>query len=242
MGRRKISFINGEYYHIYNRGVDKRTIVLNKYDIFRILESFEVFNTTDSVGSIYQYSFKKKNNQLRSRGPKLVEIVAFNILDNHYHLVLKQLVDNGISKFMQNFSAGYTKHFNEKYDRSGTLFQGPFKAEHIDSDEYLNYVVAYVNCNHLVHGFEFSVSEWGNRSSLEQYVFDKKEWKNIFFECDTSMILHRYKNGNDYLKKSEEIAKNIKIKRDLVKNETKKEKKMKKENSPLETRFPSEVD
>jgi len=140
----------------------------------------------------------------------------FNILDNHYHLVFKQLVDNGISRFMQDFGAGYTKYYNEKYKRSGVLFQGSFKAEHIDSDEYLNYVVAYVNGNHFVHGLELSgnpISKWGMRSSLEQYILDKKDWKNRYFECDLSMIKHRHKKGTDYLDEVKGIAKNIRTKR-----------------------------
>jgi|SRR3989338_2686051 len=228
MGRRKIVFENNQYYHIYNRGVDKRNIVSDDHDILRILESLEAFNTTDSIGSIYEYSFKKKNNQLGSRGPKLVEIVAFNILDNHYHMILKQITDGGISRFMQNFGAGYTKYFNEKYDRSGVLFQGPFKAEHIDSDEYLNYVVAYVNGNHFVHKLGSPRPKWGMRSSLEQYIFDdKNEWQNKIFKCDTSMIRHRYKEGKDYLKQVEGIAKNIRIKRG--------------KDDHLDTRCPSDV-
>lgn len=226
MAKRKTPFINGEYYHIYNRGTDKRNIVSDRYDILRILESLSVFNTIEPIGSIYENSFHK-NKQLGNPVSKLVEIVAFNILDNHYHLVLKQISDNGISIFMKSFGGGYTKHFNEKYDRSGVLFQGVFKAEHINSDEYLNYVVAYVNGNHFVHKLGNLVSKWGCRSSLEQYVSDKSEWKNKFFECDTSMITHRYKTGKDYLKEVEEIAKNIRVKRG--------------KDDDLETRFPKNM-
>ncbi|MCK5285780.1 MAG: transposase [Candidatus Pacebacteria bacterium] len=216
MPRRKITFENGEFYHIYNRGVDKRNIVKNKNDIMRMLESLEVFNTTELIGSIYEDTRRKRNNQFGSRASKLVDILAFNILDNHYHLVLKQLSDGGISKFMHSFGTGYAKHFNEKYDRVGSLFQGVFKAEHINSDKYLSYVVSYVNINHFIHSYESfgsSISEWGMRSSLEQYVDHRREHKNKYFECDIDIIKSRFKNGKEYLKEAIEISKNIKERR-----------------------------
>ena len=213
---RKITFENNNYYHIYNRGVEKRNIITSNYDIMRILESLEVFNTTESVGSIYEKSFNKRKTKLGGRATKLVEIIAFNILDNHYHLILRQLVDGGISKFMHAFGTGYVRHFNEKYKRSGALFQGPFKAEHIGSDEYLNYVVTYVNTNHLIHGYESlggPATKWGMRSSLEQYVYSKKEWKNLYFECDMEIIKSRFKSGKEYLEDAVGIAKIIRDKR-----------------------------
>jgi len=216
MPRRKIIFENDNYYHIYNRGVEKRNIIKNDYDVLRILESLEIFNTTESVGSIYEDFRRKKSNQFGSPASKLVEIVAFNILDNHYHLILKQLVDGGISKFMHSFGTGYAKYFNEKYDRVGSLFQGVFKAEYIKKDKYLNYVVSYVNGNHFIHGHEkfgSRASKWGMRSSLEQYTKPKKEWKNKYFECVIDMIKNRFKSNDEYLKEVIGIAKNISGKR-----------------------------
>ena len=212
MGKRKISFENNEFYHVYNRGVDKRNIIGEKDDINRILESFDVFNTKESIGSLYEHSFEK--NQLGIPVSKLVKIIAFNILDNHYHLVLEQIATNGISKFIKSFAGGYTKHFNEKYDRSGVLFQGPFKAEHINSDKYLRYVVDYVNLNHYIHGLEkikLSEFNWGERSSLEQYYLDdKKNWKNKNFECDTKVVLSGYKSRKEYKKESLKMAEFLK--------------------------------
>ncbi len=208
MARRKIKFENGELYHVYNRGVDKRDIIMDLYDLFRILESIDAFNSTDQIGSIFEYS--RKGKRFRSRGPKLVEVVAFNILDNHYHLVLKQLVDNGISMFMRDFSAGYTKYFNEKYKRSGALFQGPFKAEYVSSNEYLMYVVDYVNGNNYIHKLskmDDSVLKWGARSSLEQYTRDKSEWKNKYFECN--IIKSEFDDRERYLKNVKELAETI---------------------------------
>ncbi len=128
---RKVIFTNKEYYHIYNRGVDKRVIFENKYDYVRFIESMFEFNIDKSIGSLYKKRLKNKNDSisnLQKNCEKLVEIIAYCLNHNHYHLLLKQVADGGISKFMHKIGTGYTNYFNEKKDRSGSLFQGSFKA------------------------------------------------------------------------------------------------------------------
>lgn len=169
MPMRKIQFLNDDYYHIYNRGVEKRKIVSDDNDQHRFLRSLNIFNTTESVGSVLDYEIQEKRNPGFHSGAHLVEITAFNLLDNHYHLVLKQLVDKGISKFMQSLSGGFTKYFNCKYDRVGPLFQGPFKASFL-YDYKLEKAIAYVNLNHVIHKFGTPGSKWGMCSSWGQYV------------------------------------------------------------------------
>src|SRR3989344_8034371 len=150
---RKTTFANGEFYHIYNRGVDKRDVFLNENNFNRFLQSTKEFNTLDPIGSIYWNSFNKDGDrsQLRRRTSKLVNIVCYCLNTNHYHFVLEQIVDGGISEFIKRLAGGFTKYFNAKYDRTGVLFQGKFKANHIDSNEYLLHASAYVNLNNLVH-------------------------------------------------------------------------------------------
>ena len=173
MPRRNIQFITGVIYHVYNRGVEKREIVSDPHDELRFLRSLNLFNTTESIGSIFEYDVymnSEKKQRFESSSPKLVEIVAFNLLDNHYHLVLKQLVDGGISKFMHSFGTGYAKYYNDKYDRVGSLFQGVFKAS-VPHDEYkLEQIIAYVNLNHVIHEFGRPASKWGIRGSWGQYT------------------------------------------------------------------------
>jgi len=139
-------FINDEYYHIYNRGADKREIFSRTTDYLRFLKSLKEFNTSTPAW---------KHDLIRgetSNDEPFVDIVAFCLNSNHFHLILKQRQEKGITKFMRKIGTGYTMYFNKKYDRSGVLFQGKFKAVHIDTDEYLLYVSAYVNCNCEVHG------------------------------------------------------------------------------------------
>ena len=112
---RKAIFVNEECHHIFNRGVDKRKVFLDAEDRARFLKSMREFNRPDAIGSLYEESFREKDN-LGVQLPRLVEIVCYCLNPNHYHLVLKQLTDKGIEKFMQKLSTGYTNYFNKKYD------------------------------------------------------------------------------------------------------------------------------
>lgn len=82
----------------------------------------------------------------------MVKFIAYCINPNHYHFILQQVSEKGIEKFMQRLGMGYAKYFNNRRKRSGTLFQGKFKARHIDSNEYLLHVSSYVNLNYKLIG------------------------------------------------------------------------------------------
>lgn len=219
---RKIKFANNEYYHIFNRGVDKRAIFQSQYDLDRFLQSMDEFNTIEPIGSIYENSFNKKTkNKLGNsvskfvKQEKLVNFICYCLNSNHYHFILEQLVDDGIAKFMHKIGLGYTKHFNEKYDRSGSLFQGAFKAIHIDSNEYLLHSSVYVNLNDKVH--KFKDNRLGNsvsKSSWGEYIKEKDN-KDAF--CEKDIILGQFKSVADYKKFAEESLQGIKDRRSVDK-------------------------
>jgi len=179
-------------------------VVLKKIDIFReekdidrFLECMERFNIVTPIGSLYQDSFRKKH-QLSGRTAKLerlVEFLCYSINPNHYHFVLTELVDHGISEFIKRLSGGYTGYFNYKYKRSGVLFQGKFKSINIDSNEYLLHVSAYVNLNDKVHRLSGPTAKFV-RSSWSEYVEDSFEEENNF--CEKSVILGQFKNKLGY--------------------------------------------
>lgn len=185
MGNRNVPFADGEHYHIYNQGVEKRNIFLDEHDFSRFLESISFFNQEESIGSIYEYSFgdKKKTNPL-------VDILAYCLNPNHYHFILKQRKERGIEKFMQRLGTGYSKYFNNKYDRRGSLFQGTFKSKHIDNNDYLLYISAYVNLNYEMHGLGSLTS----KSSWSEYL--KPETKEPF--CEKGLILGQFTNPKEY--------------------------------------------
>ena len=178
---RNTKFENGEYYHIYNRGVDKRGVFMDVADIARFLQSMEEFNTIDPIGSIYENSFKNKT--LGGSTTKLVSIVAFCLVSNHYHLILKELTDKGIEKFMHKIGTGYTRYFNEKTKRSGSLFQGRYKSVWVDSNEYLLYLSVYVNLNDKIHslGGSTTKSSWGEYTGE---VVDGIEMSSNFYNSN----------------------------------------------------------
>ena len=147
---RKQPLVIGEYYHVYNRGVDKRDIFSDEKDLSRFMESMLEFNQIENSGSI-RNARKNQTAPKGLSGEPLVAIVAYCLNPNHFHFVLKQLVDNGISKFMQKLQAGYTGYFNLKNVRTGSLFQGTFKSQLMASENYFNKIIGYVNKNYQIH-------------------------------------------------------------------------------------------
>jgi len=153
---RKVKFEQGKIYHIFNRGVEKRDIFLNDADKWRFLQGMFLFNDEDSsLGLLWHLehggaglNFKTllgasiKNPEQRD---PLVKIMADCLMPNHYHFLLEEIRDNGISRFMHKLGTGYTGYFNKKYERIGGLFQGPFKAVSVENDLYLQYLLIYIN-------------------------------------------------------------------------------------------------
>src|SRR3989338_9983081 len=145
MSIRKVAFVPKEYYHIYNRGNSKQKIFLDKNDYRRFIDllfalnSTEGFNFSDSVKGISVYE--------RDRKQRLVSIGAYCLMPNHFHILITPLSEEGLTKFMQKLSTAYVMYFNIKYNRTGALFEGKFKAEHLNNDRYLKYIFSYIHLN-----------------------------------------------------------------------------------------------
>lgn len=146
--------IDGEYYHVFNRGVEKRKIFTMKRDYERFM--FDLFACNDEAllenstfyyrgsTSIIRYIMKKG----KSRRP-IVSILCFCLMPNHYHLLLRQHGERGIPWFMQKLGTAYTMYFNTKHERVGALFQGRYKAVHIKEESYLTHLSRYIHINPL---------------------------------------------------------------------------------------------
>lgn len=218
---RKVEFKNGEYFHVYNRGVDKRDVFSDERDYVRFIKSMREFNTTEAAGGLYEKYLREKH-AIRTRtsnvqsghlmSTPLVSISAYCLNPNHYHFILKQQVDNGIKKFMQKLGNGYTKYFNHRNKRSGSLFQGVYKSVHIDSNEYFLYLSAYVNKNNFIHGYSNAEEEW-EYSSLPDYA-----GKRNGTLCDKGEILGQFNNDiSQYKKFLDATAAHLKEKKELEK-------------------------
>lgn len=141
---RKFNFSIGEYYHIYNRGTDKRIIFLDEEDRRRFSKLMYLCNSKRNIvfrdipiGEAYVYK----------RDETLVDILAYCLMQNHFHILVREKIENGASTFMQKLSTAYSMYFNTKYKRSGSLYEGPFRATHVDTDVYLKYLFAYIHLN-----------------------------------------------------------------------------------------------
>lgn len=151
---RKEPLLTGFYYHVYNRGVDKRDIFMTIKDLERFALSVKEFNTITPVGSIRNKNRIKPNSinlQTSNVCKPLVSIVCYCFNPNHFHFIIKQEVDGGISEFFKRLLGGYTKYFNLVHKRNGALFQGRFKSNLIEDDAYLLKIRPYVHVNNLIH-------------------------------------------------------------------------------------------
>jgi len=151
---RKHKFINGSYYHIYNRGVDKRDIFSDEKDAERFLLSMKLFSDENPIGSV-QIALRENETvdvqRLQKSLKKIVSIVEYCLNPNHFHFILKQEMDGGISEFMKRLQGGYTKYFNDKNKRSGSLLQGRFKSSYAERENYFEMICPYVMWNHKIH-------------------------------------------------------------------------------------------
>jgi len=146
---RKVQLANNQFYHVYNRGVEKRDIFLSEIDFSRFIFGLGAFNTNLPV-NLKLYSSSPDLEIRRNFGiphHPLVKVHSFCLLRNHYHVLLEQMVDNGISNFMKKLGVGYSMYFNMKHERVGPLFQGRFKAKFVDDEVYLTHVLRYIHLN-----------------------------------------------------------------------------------------------
>ena len=145
----RIPLAVGEWYHCYNRGVDKRIVFQNRSDYERFLVLMYAGNSEAPI-----YFSSQKERQLQhvlitypDRGAPLVEIGAYCLMPNHFHFMLKEIRQGGIALFMQKIFTGYTIYFNQKNERMGALFAGTFKSKHVGDDRYLRQLLSYIHCN-----------------------------------------------------------------------------------------------
>lgn len=149
---RRDALTDGEIYHVYNRGAHKGLLYTNEEDYRRFQILLYLLNTDQSIvvrdilkqyiGPSYGGVFGHERNDNR-----LVDVCAYSLMPNHFHLVLRQLQENGITLFLKKLATSYSMYFNAKYDHSGVLFQGRFKSSHVATEEYFRWIYAYVHLN-----------------------------------------------------------------------------------------------
>ncbi|TSC55680.1 MAG: hypothetical protein Greene071421_88 [Parcubacteria group bacterium Greene0714_21] len=153
---RKDPIVVGKIYHVYSRGVAKGAICEGESDSWRFLQGLVLFNDTKSAANIL-WRLQRNRGRLTMNVLKeyivsddgerepLVRIMAYCIMGNHYHLLVEEIQEGGITKFMRKLGTGYARYFNNKYERVGPLFQSRFKNVLVDDERYLQYLLVYIN-------------------------------------------------------------------------------------------------
>ena len=157
MAIKRPQLVNDEIYHVIIRGVGDAKIFKDQNDYYRMIFSLYEFNTTKPI----EIRNRRKEARERKYGGQssvnlfadiddrnlLVEILAFCFMPNHIHLLLRQIRNNGITKFMRKVGTGYSGYFNRRYDRRGHLFQSRFQAVHVKTNDQLQIVFVYIHAN-----------------------------------------------------------------------------------------------
>jgi len=147
MTNRKVPFAIDEWYHCYNHGIEKRLVFEDTRDYHRFLELLYLANEEFPLRREDIKIHKLEEILKVPRGKKLVSIGAFCLMPNHFHLVLKEIADGGITAFMRKIGTAYTMYFNARHGRRGNLFFGPFQSRHVSTDRYFQHLINYVHCN-----------------------------------------------------------------------------------------------
>lgn len=163
-------FVEGKIYHVYNRGVEKRKVFLEDTNYLRFVHDLFEFNDANPAINLVQrlkFSSSEVGLQYKDTGKQrvpLVDILVFCLMPNHFHLMLRQNSDKGITQFMRKLGTGYTNYFNKKYSRVGPLFQGKFKAKLINEDSHFIYLPHYIHLNPL----DLVTPKWREKETKNQ--------------------------------------------------------------------------
>lgn len=189
MRRKRFPLANEEYYHIFNRGVARMPVFVTKRDYLRFNESFNYYQLQ---GPKPRFSIFNPDKTVLDPSKKIVEIIAYCIMPNHFHFLLKQLKENGIAEFVTKLSNSYAKYYNIKNGRKGPLFEGDFKSVHVETNEQLIHLSRYIHLNPLI-GYVTNDLETFAWSSYREYVGIVQT--NI---CSKEIILQQFKSQDKY--------------------------------------------
>ena len=198
MPSRKDFLSNNNYYHIYSRSIAKYIVFNDNDDFGRFLELLDLCRHKN-----FSYKFSKFMElelltrqsiiqSLEKENLHLVDIVAYCIMPTHVHLLLKQISDDGISKFMLRLMSSYSRYFNFKHHRNGPLWTGRFKDVIVTTDEQLLHLTRYIHLNPTSAGLVENSADW-LFSSFNEYIESDKTRKLCNFDSIVNMDPKEYK-------------------------------------------------
>jgi putative transposase len=202
MPQRKIPLINHYYYHVFNRGVNKQQIFTDKIDYKRLVSLFKYYKHKNHTAKFS--NFLNLSNLLKDEfwskiedSDSYIDIISYCLMPNHFHLLIRQNLEGGTSKFLSDIQNSYTRYYNTRHERTGHLFQGQFKSVLIQSDEQLLHVSRYIHLNPYSSGLVKTLEDLDNYkwSSFREY-----EGKDAYGICQKQSIISSYKLPPDYIK------------------------------------------
>lgn len=211
---RKTKFVPNNYYHIYNRTILKLPEFKDNNKANKLAQTFLLGNSTLS-GKAFDYLRNDRNATLEKAmeivrsGEKLVDILCYSIMPDHYHLLLKELRENGITSFNRRCNTSVAKYINTKYDRTGPLFESDFKSKHVNSNEYLLHLSVYIHLNPLdfLSGKEWRFNKLDDWKSSKEKLLNYP-WSSARYFLDenlkdkiisgTEIIFNQFKDRKEY--------------------------------------------
>lgn len=188
MSSRKTPLVNEEFYHVFNRGVAKMQIYNSFYDYNRFIKSMVYYAIN---GPKPKFSIFTPTTITLDTNNKIINIICYCLMPNHFHFLLQQKREGGISEFISKLSNSYTKYFNTKNNRVGPLLQGDFKAVHVENDEQLIHLSRYIHLNPLV-GYKTNDLNLYRWSSYSEYCIPNDGI------CEKKIVLEQFKNATSY--------------------------------------------
>lgn len=200
MPGRNITLVNENFYHVLNRGVASQKVFNCEKDYYQFIDRMNYYRNNNLPMGFAQLmnlplSIRRDLlNQLEVKNDFLVDVIAFCLMPNHFHLLLKQKTNNGISKFLSNLSNSFTRYYNVKHKRTGTLVQGRFKAILVNSDEQLIHLLRYIHLNPYSAGLVKTLSELKKYpySSLAEFISDRKGF------CNPDIVMDQFADKDAY--------------------------------------------
>ncbi len=174
-------YLEHSFYHVYNRGNNKETVFHDPEDYSVFLSLFKRYMSDKPVKDNKQREYPWLQHE--------IELVAFCLMPNHFHMLVYQNTPEAMTKLLQHVSTAYGMYFNKKYKRVGRLFQSRFRASMISNDSYLQHISRYIHLNPKHY------KDW-KYSSLPYYLgFKKAEW------CKPQKIMELFDNKPTLYKK-----------------------------------------
>jgi putative transposase len=204
MGLRKTPLVNGEFYHIYNRGNSCQQIFFEDEDYSRFIKLLYLCNSKKTLNFREDIVEKKIDAWDFDREETIVSIGAWVLMPNHFHIYITSpkdglLGENNVSVFMRKLCTAYSKYVNTKYHRTGSLFEGRFKSVHVSNEVQAKYLFSYIHLN-PVKLFQKNWKEEGIQNKNKAILFlDKYKWSSYIDYLFENRIENKILDKNNFL-------------------------------------------